>query len=318
MADSRSAWMIDVEGLTRYYGGHAAIRELSFRIGRGEVIGFLGLNGAGKTTTLKILGCVLLPTSGRAVIDGYDVVSHPHEVRQRIGYLPDTPPLYDEMEVGEFLAFVARLRGVSSREVSARVDEAEEKTGLRDVHDAPISSLSHGYRQRVGVAQALVHRPALLILDEPGSGLDPRQLVEMRSLIRGLRGAHTVLVSSHLLPEISQTCDRLLVIKEGELVAQGTEEELGQRLGGGGFIEVEVRGERERVLAALEGVGPVRVTGEAEGVVTLRVEAPADLRPRVARAVVGAGLELLRLDRGVEKLESLFLRLTQAGEGSAS
>ncbi|WNG52862.1 ABC transporter ATP-binding protein [Archangium minus] len=310
--------MIDVEGLTRYYGGHAAIRELSFRIGRGEVIGFLGLNGAGKTTTLKILGCVLLPTSGRAVIDGYDVVSHPHEVRQRIGYLPDTPPLYDEMEVGEFLAFVARLRGVSSREVSARVDEAEEKTGLRDVHDAPISSLSHGYRQRVGVAQALVHRPALLILDEPGSGLDPRQLVEMRSLIRGLRGAHTVLVSSHLLPEISQTCDRLLVIKEGELVAQGTEEELGQRLGGGGFIEVEVRGERERVLAALEGVGPVRVTGEAEGVVTLRVEAPADLRPRVARAVVGAGLELLRLDRGVEKLESLFLRLTQAGEGSAS
>ncbi|WNG42408.1 ABC transporter ATP-binding protein [Archangium violaceum] len=310
--------MIDVEGLTRYYGGHAAIRELSFRIGRGEVIGFLGLNGAGKTTTLKILGCVLLPTSGRAVIDGYDVVSHPHEVRQRIGYLPDMPPLYDEMEVGEFLAFVARLRGVSSREVSARVDEAEEKTGLRDVHDAPISSLSHGYRQRVGVAQALVHRPALLILDEPGSGLDPRQLVEMRSLIRGLRGAHTVLVSSHLLPEISQTCDRLLVIKEGELVAQGTEEELGQRLGGGGFIEVEVRGERERVLAALEGVGPVRVTGEAEGVVTLRVDAPADLRPRVARAVVGAGLELLRLDRGVEKLESLFLRLTQAGEGSAS
>ncbi|QRK08762.1 ABC transporter ATP-binding protein [Archangium violaceum] len=310
--------MIDVEGLTRYYGGHAAIRELSFRIGRGEVIGFLGLNGAGKTTTLKILGCVLLPTSGRAVIDGYDVVSHPHEVRQRIGYLPDTPPLYDEMEVGEFLAFVARLRGVSSREVSARVAEAEEKTGLRDVHDAPISSLSHGYRQRVGVAQALVHRPALLILDEPGSGLDPRQMVEMRSLIRGLRGAHTVLVSSHLLPEISQTCDRLLVIKDGELVAQGTEEELGQRLGGGGFIEVEVRGERTRVLAALEGMGPVRVMGEAEGVVTLRVEAPADLRPKVARAVVDAGLELLRLDRGVEKLESLFLRLTQAGEGSAT
>jgi ABC-2 type transport system ATP-binding protein len=309
--------MIHVEGLTKYYGGHAAIRDLAFRIDRGEVIGFLGLNGAGKTTTLKILGSVLLPTSGRAVIDGHDVVSHPHEVRQRIGFLPDTPPLYDEMGVGEFLAFVARLRGVPSREVSARVSEAEEKTGLRDVDDVPISSLSHGYRQRVGVAQALVHRPALLILDEPGSGLDPRQMVEMRSLIRGLRGAHTVLVSSHLLSEISQTCDRLLVIKDGELVAQGTEEELGRKWGGGGFIEAEVRGERERVLAALASVGPVRVTGEAEGVVTLRMEAPAELRPRVAQAVVGAGLELLRLDRGVEKLESLFLRLTRGGEEGA-
>jgi ABC-2 type transport system ATP-binding protein len=313
-----NAPMIHVEGLTKYYGGHAAIRDLAFRIERGEVIGFLGLNGAGKTTTLKILGCVLLPTSGRAVIDGYDVVSHPHEVRQRIGFLPDTPPLYDEMLVGEFLAFVARLRGVPSREVSARVSEAEEKTGLRDVDDAPISSLSHGYRQRVGVAQALVHRPALLILDEPGSGLDPHQMVEMRALIRGLRGAHTVLVSSHLLSEISQTCDRLLVIKDGEIVAQGTEQELGQRLGGGGFIEVEVRGERERVLAALAGLGPVRVVSETEGVVTLRVDAPAELRPGVARAVVGAGLELLRLDRGAEKLESLFLRLTRGQEGSPS
>jgi len=306
--------MIHVEGLTKYYGERAAIRDLAFDIGRGEVVGFLGLNGAGKSTTLRILGCVLLPTSGRAVVEGHDVVAHPHEVRQRIGFLPDTPPLYDEMEVGRFLTFVARLRGVSSRQVAARVAEAEEKTGLREVDSAPISSLSHGYRQRVGVAQALVHRPALLLLDEPGSGLDPQQMVEMRALLRGLRGSHTVLVSSHLLPEISQTCDRLLIIKEGELVAQGTEEELARRWGGGGFIEVEVRGARERVVAVLGGWGSVRVLGESRGVVTLQVEAPAELRPQVARAVVDAGLELLRLDRGVEKLESLFLRLTRGAQ----
>jgi ABC-2 type transport system ATP-binding protein len=306
--------MVQVEGLTKYYGSHAAIRELAFDIQRGEVIGFLGLNGAGKTTTLRILGCVLLPTSGRAVIDGHDVVRAPHEVRQRIGFLPDTPPLYDEMTVGEFLAFVARLRDVPSREVAARVTEAEEKTGLRHVHAALISSLSHGYRQRVGVAQALVHRPALLLLDEPGSGLDPKQLVEMRALLQGLKGAHTVLVSSHLLSEISQTCDRLLVIKDGELVAQGTEAELAQRLGGGGFIEVELRGERERALAALRDVGPVHVVREVDGLLALRVEASPELRPRVAQAVVGAGLELIRLDRAAEKLESLFLRLTQGQE----
>src|SRR6218665_3785991 len=331
--------MIHVEGLTKYYGERAAIRDLALDIGRGEVVGFLGLNGAGKSTTLRILGCVLLPTSGRAVVEGHDVVAHPHEVRQRIGFLPDTPPLYDEMEVGRFLTFVARLRGVSSRQVAARVAEAEEKTGLREVDSAPISSLSHGYRQRVGVAQALVHRPALLLLDEPGSGLDPQQMVEMRALLRGLRGSHTVLVSSHLLPEISQTCDRLLIIKEGELVAQGPEKELARRWGGGGFIEVEgrgarerggggvgggggggglmevgVRGARERVVAVLGGWGSVRVLGESRGVVTLQVEAPAELRPQVARAVVDAGLELLRLDRGVEKLESLFLRLTRGAQ----
>ncbi|HLL00225.1 MAG TPA: ABC transporter ATP-binding protein [Myxococcaceae bacterium] len=307
--------MIQVEGLTKYYGEHAAIRDVGFTIGKGEVIGFLGLNGAGKTTTLKILGCVLLPTSGRVVIDGYDAVRDPHEVRKRIGFLPDTPPLYDEMTVGEYLAFVAQLRGVSTAETRTHVTEAEEKTGLREVDTALISTLSHGYRQRVGVAQALVHRPAFLILDEPTSGLDPAQIRGMRELIRGLKGTHTVLVSSHILPEISETCDRLLIVHGGQLVAQGAEHELASKLGGGS-IEVEVRGDKARALEALAGVGTVSVVKEEGALLGLRVEASPELRPRVAQALVGAGLELLRLDRGTERLESIFLRLTQQGSGA--
>jgi ABC-2 type transport system ATP-binding protein len=309
--------MIQVEGLTKYYGEHAAIRDVGFTIGKGEVIGFLGLNGAGKTTTLKILGCVLLPTSGRVVIDGYDAVRDPHEVRKRIGFLPDTPPLYDEMTVGEYLAFVAQLRGVSTAETRTHVTEAEEKTGLREVDTALISTLSHGYRQRVGVAQALVHRPAFLILDEPTSGLDPAQIRGMRELIRGLKGTHTVLVSSHILPEISETCDRLLIVHGGQLVAQGAEHELASKLGGGS-IEVEVRGDKARALEALSGVGTVSVVKEEGGLLGLRVEASPELRPRVAQALVGAGLELLRLDRGTERLESIFLRLTQQGSGATT
>ena len=210
--------MIRVQGLTKYYGHHAAIRDLAFQIERGEVIGFLGLNGAGKTTTLKILGCVLLPTSGHVTIDDLDVVANPHEVRKRIGFLPDAPPLYEEMTVGAYLSFVAQLRGVSAQAAPGRVQTAEEQMALREVHREIISSLSHGFRQRLGVAQALVHNPALVILDEPNSGLDPAQIVEMRALIKNLRGAHTILISSHILSEISQTCDRLLIIQEGEIV----------------------------------------------------------------------------------------------------
>jgi ABC-2 type transport system ATP-binding protein len=305
--------MIQVEGLTKYYGEHAAIKNLSFTIERGQVIGFLGLNGAGKTTTLKVLGCVLLPTSGRVTIDGYDVVADPHEIRKRIGFLPDTPPLYDEMSVGDYLAFVAQLRGVPGSEVKKRVAEVEKQTTLEEVHDQVIASLSHGYRQRVGVAQALVHQPKLLILDEPTGGLDPRQIVQMRDLILSLKGGHTVLVSSHILSEISQICDRLLVIQDGEIVAQGSEEELVNRLGGGGVIEIEVIAPPARaleVVSKVPGVLKASIAREAPNEAVLHIEAGADLRPTLVRALVGADIDVLRVDKSVEKLESIFLKLT--------
>jgi ABC-2 type transport system ATP-binding protein len=309
--------MIQVRALTKYYGERAAIRDLSFDIQRGEVIGFLGLNGAGKTTTLKVLGCVLLPTSGRVVVDGLDVTQNPHEVRQKIGFLPDIPPLYNEMTVGGYLAFAARLRGVPRRDVVARVGEAEDKTALREAHGEPIFSLSHGYRQRVGLAQAMVHKPAMLILDEPTSGLDPVQIVEMRNLIRRLRGEHTLLISSHFLAEISQTCDRLLVIQAGEIVAQGTEDELGARMGNSGDIEVDVRGPAQRAIDVLtrlpgvNGVDVIRTEGGADATVKVRASG-GDLRPEVARALIMAGIDLLRLERSASRLESIFIELARA------
>jgi ABC-2 type transport system ATP-binding protein len=312
--------MITVEGLTKYYGERAAIRDLSFTIESGEVVGFLGLNGAGKTTTLKVLGCVLLPTSGKVVIDGIEVTEDPHEIRKRIGFLPDTPPLYEEMTVGGYLAFVAALRGVPKADVPARVAEAEKKTALLDKHDDVLGTLSHGYRQRVGVAQALVHKPQLLILDEPTGGLDTVQIVEMRELIRGLKGDHTVLVSSHILAEISQVCDRYLVIQGGEIIARGTEEELARTLGKGLVaIEVEIRGASQKAVEALKAVAKVkdveisRLEGDHA---TLLLRAEEDVRPQVVRALVTAGLDVLRVDRGSARLENIFLGLTHGKEAA--
>ena len=296
--------MIQVEQLSKYYGARAAIRNLSFRIEPGEVVGFLGLNGAGKTTTLRILGCVLLPTSGTVRLDGQDLLTAPRQLKARIGFLPETPPLYEDMTVGEYLAFVAGLRAVEPGRIRGRVTETEERTGLAALDDERISTLSHGYRQRVGVAQALVHAPDVLLLDEPANGLDPVQNVEMRALIRSLRGDHTVLVSSHILPEIAQTCDRLLVVRDGELVAQGSEAEL------------EVGGPVEAVAAALRalpGVRAVTVQPVAGGRSVLRVDAPDALRPALAQVALAAGAQLFRLDVSADRLESLFLKL--AGRG---
>jgi ABC-2 type transport system ATP-binding protein len=223
--------MIEVQGLTKYYGRIRAIQDLTFSIPRGDTVGFLGLNGAGKSTALKILAGFMLPTAGSVRIDGHDVVSNPLRVRSRIGFLPERPPLYDEMTVQEFLRYVGRLRGMSSGAVKDRIPTVMNRTGIGDHADRLVETLSLGYRKRLGIAQAIIHEPDLVILDEPWSGLDPLQRRHMRSLLRGLQGDHTVLIASHNLPEVGETCDRLLVLREGLLVADGTPDELEERLG---------------------------------------------------------------------------------------
>ncbi len=313
--------MIEVRDLYKYYGERRAAGPLSFTIGKGEIVGLLGLNGAGKTTALRVLACDLLPSSGTVLVDGIDVVDRPHEVRRRIGYLPDTPPLYAEMSVHEYLVFAARLRGLSAADADRRAGLVEGSAQLEGVRDDPISSLSHGFRQRVGIAQAVVHGPRLLILDEPISGLDPVQIIEMRELLRSLRGEHTIVLSSHILTEISETCDRLLVLGEGRIVAAGTEEELSKSLLGGAEIELTLRTKSEararELVAKVQGVRNVeRIAAREAGedVVTLRVEADKDVREAICKALVGADVGLLEMVRRKHELESIFLRLTTAAE----
>ncbi|PKN49066.1 MAG: ABC transporter ATP-binding protein [Deltaproteobacteria bacterium HGW-Deltaproteobacteria-20] len=307
--------MIEVQNLFKYYGERRAVGPLSFSIAQGEIVGLLGLNGAGKTTALRILACDLLPSAGSVTVDGIDVVDQPHEVRRRIGYLPDTPPLYGEMSVREFLVFAARLRGMAKQEADKRAAEAEKVTSLDKVARDPIHSLSHGYKQRVGIAQALVHRPRLLLLDEPILGLDPVQIVEMRHLLRSLRGDFTIVLSSHNLKEISETCDRLLVIREGAILASGTEAELSDKLLRGSRIACTVRGDLARArqaALAVEGVKDVSdATAGEEGQDghVLQIVADHDVRPALVRALVAAEIDVLGLGHGEGELESIFLRL---------
>jgi ABC-2 type transport system ATP-binding protein len=310
--------VIEITDLYKYYGERRAIGPLSCSIATGEVVGLLGLNGAGKTTTLRILACDLLPSSGTVLVDGLDVVEQPHEVRKRIGYLPDTPPLYPEMTVRAYLHFAARLRGMSRADAERRAPEVEDLTELGDVSGEPISSLSHGFRQRVGIAQAIVHRPRLLVLDEPITGLDPVQIVEMRELLRSLKGEHTILLSSHILSEISETCDRILVIKDGQIAAAGTEAELTSKLHGGFRVAITVSGEvvnGERARSIAERVAGVRGVDElppaepGEGVVTLRVDADQDVRVELGRALIKEGLGILQMGAAERELDSVFLEL---------
>jgi ABC-2 type transport system ATP-binding protein len=314
--------MIEVVDLSKYYGEHRAAGPLSFTIERGEIVGLLGLNGAGKTTALRILACDLLPSSGTVRVDGFDVVESPHEVRRRIGYLPETPPLYGEMTVHEQLLFAARLRGLGRADADSAAERVEESVQLQSVADNPISSLSLGFRQRVGIAQAVVHRPRLLILDEPITGLDPVQIIEMRQLLRQLRSDHTIVLSSHILTEISETCDRILVLRAGEIVAAGTEADLSRSMLSGMEIELTLRVPAigpdavRDVVARIEGVLSVTPADPRESgadVHTLRVEADRDVREAMSRALVEARVGILEMVRSRRELETIFLRLTGSG-----
>ncbi len=311
--------MVEMRDVVRYYGDKRALGPVSLEIARGSTVGFLGLNGVGKTTLLRILACDLRPSSGVARVGGVDVLEDPDAVRARVGYLPESPPLYRDMTVGDYLAFVGRIKGLDAERVRRRVAEVEEATDLTEQHDDPIRHLSHGYRQRVGVAQAIIHEPELLILDEPTNGLDPVQIREMRELIHGLRDTHTILISSHILTEISQTCDQILVLNAGEIVASGTEADLSERVLRSTDVLVEVRlpggtGGADpidavvRLLAAIPGASDARV--ERAGVTaTCRVRGGKDLRPDICRALVEGGYDVLRLDRASRELEQVFVEL---------
>lgn len=309
--------MIRTEDLTKFYGDRCVVQGLSISIEKREIVGFLGLNGAGKTTTLRMLAGLLAPSSGRIEIEGRDMLAaDAHRMRWRIGFLPERPPVYEDMTVRRYLDFAARLRGYDAERVPARVGEVLEATALVHYADEPITSLSHGYRQRVGIAQAIVHDPALVILDEPTSGLDPVQIVEMRALIRSLKDQHTVLLSSHNLPEISQSCDRLMVIKDGVLAWAGSEEALSAKLGSPTQVVLELVGDNARMEETLHRLETEKtIRGWAKVTTTERSEYRLDIgatpAETIARATHDAGLGLRKLAPVAHELEELFLELTK-------
>jgi ABC-2 type transport system ATP-binding protein len=307
--------MIEVEGLTKRYGRHTAVDGISFKVQKGEILGFLGPNGAGKTTTMRILSCYLPPTDGTARVGGYDVFENPMEVKKRVGYLPETPPLYPDMDVLSYLDFVAKVKGVAPKERKGKIDDAVEKCRVGDVRKKLIGRLSKGYRQRVGLAQAILHNPDVLIMDEPTAGLDPKQIIETRDLIKGLGGDHTIILSTHILPEVSMTCGRVVIINKGRVVAEDTPDNLTHRLKGAGALRVEVRGGPGPVfdvIRAIPGVTAVRQKDGTSDVVAFEVEAESgkDVRSDLARSIVQKGFDLLGLSQVGMSLEEIFLHLT--------
>jgi len=308
-ANTNGTPTIQAQNLSKWYGDLAALDEVSFDVQKGEILGFLGPNGAGKTTAMRILTGYMPPSSGTARVAGFDVFDDSIEVRKRIGYLPETVPLYTEMSVWDYLDFVARLRDVADRDDA--IERVLEMTSLTERADTLIGKLSKGFRQRVGIAQALVHNPEILILDEPTIGLDPKQIIDIRHLIKSLAGEHTVLLSTHILPEVSQTCSRVLIINNGKIVAEDTPERLGARVRGAEHIHLQVAQPAPETAAALERIqGVLSAQAQADGVYEIETNLGTDRRADIAALVVQRGWGLLELRPVSLSLEEVFLKLT--------
>jgi ABC-2 type transport system ATP-binding protein len=320
--------MIKVEGLTKRYARTVAVDNISFEVDKGQIVGFLGPNGAGKTTTMRVLTCFLPPTSGTASVAGFDVLENPMEVKRRIGYLPETPPVYPEMEVNEYLRFTGRLKGISSADISKKIDEVVGRCALGDVRTKLIGKLSKGYRQRVGLAQAIIHNPDVLILDEPTSGLDPKQIIEIRELLKHLSGDHTIILSTHILSEVEQSCERVIIISQGKLVAIDSVSNLTNRLRGSESVAVEVEApagapnpsEVQQRLEQVSGVSRVVLKDSRNGRLAFEVESlqGRQIRSELARSVVHSGWNLSELHAVGLSLEDIFLELTSTEKEKAA
>lgn len=315
--------MIEARGLTKKYGDHTAVKNLSFTVDKGRVLGFLGPNGAGKSTTMNMLTGYISATKGTVLINGIDMYEEPEKAKKHIGYLPEIPPVYPDMTVDEYLKFVAKLKKVEPKQTAAMLEDIKGRIGIKDVEGRLIKHLSKGYRQRVGFAGALVGYPEVLILDEPTVGLDPKQIIEIRDLIRSLACEHTIILSSHILSEISAVCDEIMIINKGRLVAGGTPEELTEKLGEGNRVEITALGENEEIEKLFEGIEGIEgfektASEEAEGVsYSIRVAKDYDVRKDLFTAFAGAGVPMIRLIRNVQTLESIFLEITEGRtEGS--
>jgi ABC-2 type transport system ATP-binding protein len=307
--------VIEVQHITKRYGRVTAVDDVSFRAERGEILGFLGPNGAGKTTTMRILTGYMPPTEGKAMVAGLDVFTQPTEAKRRTGYLPETPPLYPDMTVREYLDFVAKIKGVAPKDRRNRVASTMERTRVADMASRHCSKLSKGYRQRVGLAQALIHNPEVLILDEPTAGLDPKQIIETRDLIRSLGGDHTIVLSTHILPEVAQTCHRVVIINKGRVVAVDTPENLTARLKGAETMYVQIDSDGGDALTALQAIpGVTRVAASdgkgPTGGFEVESERGTDVRREIARTVVNRGWGLLELRPMRMSLEEIFLQVT--------
>jgi ABC-2 type transport system ATP-binding protein len=314
--------MIKVQGLTKRYARTVAVDNISFEVEKGQIVGFLGPNGAGKTTTMRVLTCFLPPTMGTANVAGFDVIENPMEVKKRIGYLPESPPLYPEMEVIEYLTFVGKLKGIPSGDLTRRIDEVVGRCAIGDVRTRLIGKLSKGFRQRVGLAQAIIHNPPVLILDEPTSGLDPKQIIEIRELLKSLAGEHTIILSTHILSEVEHSCEHVIIIDRGKLVAIDTVANLTNRLRGSEAVALEVEAaggqpnpaDVQQRLEQVAGVSRVVMKDSKDGRLTFEVESlqGRHIRAELARSVVNAGWSLTELRAVGLSLEDIFLQLTAA------